>query len=294
MIDRARLSALRADEERRFADTHPRSGELSERAGGSLLAGVPMPWMTRWAGLVPAVPRARVGSAARRRRRRGVRRPLPRRHRRHDRSRACRRWPRPSPHAPPPGSPRCCPPTTRSGSAQELSRRFGLPQWQFAMTATDANRFVLRFARHLTGRPRIAVMDWCYHGTVDEAFATLDGERVVPRPGLLGRAGRRRRDHRRAPVQRRRGARPAPGRGRRRLPADGAGADQHRHRAPRRRLPRRGPRDHPSARRPARHRRDPHAVRGAGRRARPRGASTPTCWWSASRSPAACRSRRTA
>ena len=55
--------------------------------------------------------------------------------------------------------------------SQELSRRFGLPQWQFAMTATDANRFVLRFARHLTGRPRIAVMDWCYHGTVDEAFA---------------------------------------------------------------------------------------------------------------------------
>ncbi len=54
------------------------------------------------------------------------------------------------------------------------------------MTATDANRFVLRFARHLTGRPRVAVMDWCYHGTVDETFATLDGDRVVPRPGLLG------------------------------------------------------------------------------------------------------------
>jgi glutamate-1-semialdehyde 2,1-aminomutase len=70
--------------------------------------------------------------------------------------------------------------------AQELARRFGLPQWQFAMTATDANRFVLRFARHLTGRPRIAVMDWCYHGTVDETFATLEGDRVVPRPGLLG------------------------------------------------------------------------------------------------------------
>jgi glutamate-1-semialdehyde 2,1-aminomutase len=56
-----------------------------------------------------------------------------------------------------------------------------------AMTATDANRFVLRFARHLTGRPRIAVMDWCYHGTVDETLAVLatDG-RVVPRPGALG------------------------------------------------------------------------------------------------------------
>jgi glutamate-1-semialdehyde 2,1-aminomutase len=55
-----------------------------------------------------------------------------------------------------------------------------------AMTATDANRFVLRFARHLTGRPKVAVMDWCYHGTVDETLAVLDGESVVPRPGALG------------------------------------------------------------------------------------------------------------
>ena len=69
---------------------------------------------------------------------------------------------------------------------EELTRRFGLPAWQLAMSATDANRFVLRFARHLTGRPRIAVMDWCYHGTVDETLAVLDGERVVPRPGALG------------------------------------------------------------------------------------------------------------
>ena len=71
--------------------------------------------------------------------------------------------------------------------AGELHRRFGLPLWQMAMTATDANRFVLRFARHLTGRAKVAVMDWCYHGTVDEAFAVLapSGE-VVPRPGSLG------------------------------------------------------------------------------------------------------------
>jgi glutamate-1-semialdehyde 2,1-aminomutase len=70
--------------------------------------------------------------------------------------------------------------------SQELARRFGLPQWQFAMSATDANRFVLRFARHLTRRPRIAVMDWCYHGTVDETLAILDGDRVVPRAGAMG------------------------------------------------------------------------------------------------------------
>ena len=61
-----------------------------------------------------------------------------------------------------------------------------MPTWQLAMSATDANRFVLLFARHLTGRPRIAVMDWCYHGTVDETLAVLDGDRVVPRPGALG------------------------------------------------------------------------------------------------------------
>jgi glutamate-1-semialdehyde 2,1-aminomutase len=69
----------------------------------------------------------------------------------------------------------------------ELTRRFGMPAWQLAMTATDANRFVLRFARHLTGRPRVAVIDWCYHGTVDETFAVLDDTgAVVPRPGSLG------------------------------------------------------------------------------------------------------------
>ena len=70
----------------------------------------------------------------------------------------------------------------------ELARRFGLPFWQMAMTATDANRFVLRFARHLTGRPKVLVFDWCYHGTVDETFATLDDD---------GR-GRARAGHRRA------------------------------------------------------------------------------------------------
>ena len=71
--------------------------------------------------------------------------------------------------------------------AGELTRRFGLPKWQFAMTATDANRFVLRFARAVTGRPRIAVIDWCYHGTVDETLVVLSEDgRVVSRPGAVG------------------------------------------------------------------------------------------------------------
>jgi glutamate-1-semialdehyde 2,1-aminomutase len=185
MIDRDRLSSLRADEERRFVDGHPRSRELSEQASGSLLAGVPMPWMTRWAGSFPvflehatgarlvdvdgveyvdlclgdtgamtghALPAVAEALAARATS----------------------------------GITTMLPSEDAVWVGQELARRFGLPQWQFAMTATDANRFVLRFARHVTGRPRIAVMDWCYHGTVDETFATLEGDKVVPRHDLLG------------------------------------------------------------------------------------------------------------
>ena len=61
---------------------------------------------------------------------------------------------------------------------KELTRRFGLPVWQIAMTATDANRFSIRLARHLTGRSKVLVFNWCYHGTVDETFAVL--ERTAP------------------------------------------------------------------------------------------------------------------
>jgi glutamate-1-semialdehyde 2,1-aminomutase len=69
---------------------------------------------------------------------------------------------------------------------QELTRRFGLARWQFALTATDANRFSIRLARELTGRPRILAFNWCYHGSVDETFATLDDDAVVAREGNVG------------------------------------------------------------------------------------------------------------
>jgi glutamate-1-semialdehyde 2,1-aminomutase len=189
MLDRTRLAELRRAEEERFVDLHPRSAALAREARGSLLAGVPMPWMTRWPGSFPLfVQEARggrftdvdgidhvdlclgdtgsmtghclpaVAEAVRERTEHGITTMLPS---------ADATW-----------------------VGQELARRFGLPQWQMAMTATDANRFVLRFARHLTGRPRVAVMDWCYHGTVDETLAVLEhgrpGDRVVPRPGALG------------------------------------------------------------------------------------------------------------
>ncbi len=184
-INRDLLDQLREAEDQRFIQTHPRSAALAERARGPLLAGVPMPWMTRWPGSFPlfvdtasdarctdvdgidyvdlclgdtgamtghALPQ--VADAIADRARNGLTTMLPS--------------------------------EDAIWVAEELGRRFGLPRWQFAMSATDANRFVLRFARHLTGRPRIAVMDWCYHGTVDETLAVLDGDRVVPRPGAMG------------------------------------------------------------------------------------------------------------
>jgi glutamate-1-semialdehyde 2,1-aminomutase len=71
--------------------------------------------------------------------------------------------------------------------AEELQKRFGLPFWQFALTATDANRFSIRLARQITGRAKILVFNWCYHGTVDETFITLEGNGVVgPRRGNIG------------------------------------------------------------------------------------------------------------
>ena len=56
---------------------------------------------------------------------------------------------------------------------EELSRRFGLARWLFTLTATDANRTALRLARQLTGRPYVLVFSYCYHGSVDEAFAVV-------------------------------------------------------------------------------------------------------------------------
>jgi glutamate-1-semialdehyde 2,1-aminomutase len=69
---------------------------------------------------------------------------------------------------------------------EELARRFGLPLWQLALTATDANRFAIRLARHVTGRPKVLVFNWCYHGTVDETFVTLQDGREAARAGNIG------------------------------------------------------------------------------------------------------------
>jgi len=183
-IDRARLQSLMQREQKKFVDERPKSKALFERAQKSLLAGVPMNWMVKWAGAFPPFVREAQGAhffdvdghryadfclgdtgamtghspfstvkAVEEQARRGITLMLP-------------------------GE-------DSIFVAEELQKRFNLPYWQFALTATDANRFSIRVARQITGRPKILVFNWCYHGTVDETLITLD--RVAgPRPGNIG------------------------------------------------------------------------------------------------------------
>jgi glutamate-1-semialdehyde 2,1-aminomutase len=69
---------------------------------------------------------------------------------------------------------------------EDLKGRFGLPYWQFTLTATDANRFSIRIAREITQRNKILVFHYCYHGTVDETFAAVGNGVVGPRRGNIG------------------------------------------------------------------------------------------------------------
>lgn len=69
---------------------------------------------------------------------------------------------------------------------EQLAQRFGLPYWQFAMSATDANRYIVRWIRAATGRRKILVFNGCYHGTIEDVFVDLVDGRAVQRDSLLG------------------------------------------------------------------------------------------------------------
>ena len=191
-----------------FVRTHPRSAALAARGRRTAARRGADALDDAVAGAFPLFVDDAPRSPVHRRRRSGVRRPLPRRHRGDDRSRAAvgRSGRRGAGRR---GFTTMLPSSDAAWVGTELGRRFGLPRWQLAMSATDANRFVLRFARFVTGRPKVAVMDWCYHGTVDETLAVLDGGQGRSASGRDGPAGRRRADHARGAVQRRRGAGPA-------------------------------------------------------------------------------------
>jgi glutamate-1-semialdehyde 2,1-aminomutase len=186
-INWTRAQALVEHERRAFVEAMPKSRALSGRAARHLLFGVPLHWMNDWStpfslyveeargatftdvdghryadfclgdtgamfGHSPApVARALAAQAQR-------------------------------------GLTTMLPGEDAAWVGEELARRFGLPYWQFAMTASDANRFALRWARAATGRKQIVIFNGCYHGTVDDVFVDLvDGE-PQQRDSLIGQA----------------------------------------------------------------------------------------------------------
>jgi glutamate-1-semialdehyde 2,1-aminomutase len=180
------LEQLLAEELARFEREHPRSRALAEQAKANLLAGVPMHWMVRWPGGFPVF--AVEAHGARFRDADGLEYVdfcLG------DTGAMAGHSPAPTVRAVAEQARRgitlMLPSEDALAVTAELTRRFGLPSWQFALTATDANRFAIRLARRITGRPKVLVFNWCYHGTVDESFATIDASgRVAARAGNLG------------------------------------------------------------------------------------------------------------
>ncbi len=184
-ISLARIATIRATEATHFREARPKSEAAFGNGVKGFLDGVPMHWMNDWPTPFPIVVEkakgaaitdidgnkladfclgdtgsmfghspAPVAKAIRRQARRGLTYMLP------------------SEDALPLG--------------ELLSARFGLPYWQIATTATDANRFALRVARAITDRPKILVFNGCYHGAVDETMVRLRDGRPINRPGLAG------------------------------------------------------------------------------------------------------------
>ena len=187
-VDPDRLHALLERELATFAERHPRTRSLHERARESLLDGVPMNWMIKSAGPFPLFLESASGAHATCADG-------------HDYVDLCLGdTGAMAGHGPAPvvaaverqirrGITTMLPTEDAAWVGEELTRRFGLPSWQFTLTATDANRFSLRLARLITGRPFVAVHEHCYHGSVDETFAVLAGDgsgRVVARRGNIG------------------------------------------------------------------------------------------------------------
>ena len=184
-IDRTLLGYLLGVEEKKFHQEHQKSYELYQRSRKSLQGGVPMLWMIRWAGTFPIFVKEGKGAhfvdvdgneyidfclgdtgamtghapdktieAITNQVKKGITYMLP----------------------------------TEDviWVGEELQKRFGLPFWQFTLTATDANRFAIRMAREITQRKYILVYNYCYHGTVDETFITINADGPGPRRGNLG------------------------------------------------------------------------------------------------------------
>jgi glutamate-1-semialdehyde 2,1-aminomutase len=183
---RGKIAELYERETAAFEAANPRSRELFERSGGSLFGGVPMSWMMMWAGGFPLFAASAEGSTIT-----DVDG--------HVYADFCLGdTGAMTGHAPAAVADTVAvqagraittmlPSADAPAVGEALGERFGLPLWQMTLSATDANRFAIRFAREITERPCILIFNWCYHGSVDETFAILREGRVVTRPGNVGK-----------------------------------------------------------------------------------------------------------
>lgn len=185
-VDRKRLSSLMRAEIARFEQERPRSRELFDKARHRMPDGVPMLWMAKWPGPWPVYVDYAQGA--------------------HftcadgidhvdlclgDTGAMVGHSPKPTVDALSAqlakGITTMLPTEDAEIAAGMLAERFGVPMWQFTLTATDANRAMIRYSRAVTGKKKVLVMDYCYHGSVDETFATLDDNgAVVERRGNIG------------------------------------------------------------------------------------------------------------
>ena len=184
-VDRTRLRELTERELARFESEHPTSRSLFERGKANLLAGVPMPWMTEWAGRFPVFVAEAEGARFRDvDGREYVDLCLG------DTGAMTGHAPKTAVEAialqAAKGITLMLPTEDSIWVGAEMQRRFGLPFWQFCLTATDANRFTVRLARAITGRPKILVYNYCYHGSVDETIITIEDGVAGSRPGNIG------------------------------------------------------------------------------------------------------------
>jgi glutamate-1-semialdehyde 2,1-aminomutase len=179
------LADLIQDEARRFVAEHPRSCALSRQSADVWRGGAPMHWMTDWASPCPIFAAQGVGAqitdvdgmlyddfcladtpAMFGHGQEAVARAVA--------DQALR------------GTGFMLPTASAVIVGRLLAERFGLPLWQVATTASDANRAAIRWARAVTERPVLLVFDGCYHGMVDDAFVVLKDGAPTMKPGLLG------------------------------------------------------------------------------------------------------------
>jgi glutamate-1-semialdehyde 2,1-aminomutase len=188
-VDRAHLAARLDEERRHHRDRNPRSWEQFTRAE-HLFTRVPMTWMANWAGGFPlALDRAEGARVTDIDGHDYVDFALG------DTGAMAGHSPRPVVEAVRHrietlgGITAMLPSEDGEWVAAELSRRFGMAQWSFALSATDANRWALRLARLATGRPQVLVFSYCYHGSVDETFVVTGPDGTTrSRPGNVAPA----------------------------------------------------------------------------------------------------------